>query len=47
MLTIAGGIILGFLAIAGIILAILFLSKVPVFKGIAEGWRGFKEGMKK
>jgi hypothetical protein len=47
MLSIAGGIVLGFLAIVGIVLAILFFIRVPVFHGIAEGWRGFREGMKK
>ncbi|ADW71611.1 hypothetical protein [Granulicella tundricola] len=46
MFTIAAGIVLGFVGIVALVVVVRFFQTVPVFKGIAEGWRGFKEGMK-
>jgi hypothetical protein len=47
MLTIAGGIILGFLGIVALVLAVRFFLAVPVWKSIGEGFKGFMEGMRK
>ena len=45
MVTIAAGVILGFIGIMALIVVVRFFQTVPVWKGIGEGLRGFKEGM--
>lgn len=51
MLTIAGGIIIGFLGVCAVILLISVLFRTAatpdLIGGIKEGWQGFKDGMKK
>lgn len=51
MLTIAGGLVLGFLGVCGLILLASVVMPGPatpnLFAGIREGFRGFMEGMRR
>ncbi|GEM_PF-3408490 len=47
MLEIAGGVILGGIGLFLLYCLFMLMSSGPnIFHGLAEGWKGFKEGMR-